>query len=178
MGIISDTTNLATKDVVDAIRAKTDNLPDDPASQTVILLALANIAGDVWDYTERSLTEPVLIDADSLHEGLDSWERSLSIPTADDALDCRVYLYIGGQSAAVIPDAVDKATAKIVRLPYRTKGRFFAGQGISGTYDKDSGLLSWSIIRGASVLIEIPILGFRKEISVPDGESFDLSLSV
>lgn len=94
-------------------------------------------------------------------------------PTNPD--DCRLSIFVGGQSAADIYVAGElQAWAEIKELPHKAGGRFWTGQQIYGSFDADRQEVYWEIIQGATVQIRMKSHGINARITVPASATADL----
>jgi hypothetical protein len=91
----------------------------------------------------------------------------VAIPVPTSGSSCTLYEYCYDQ-ASNTPLASVTATAKIVDLPYDYDGKMHTGANITGTYSAVTGLVSWDIAQGATVLVTIEEVGvIRKRGTIP-----------
>jgi len=88
----------------------------------------------------------------------------------EDSDTCRVYEFCY-QQGGTTPLAEVSARCTITSLPYDYDDKLHSGAATAGTYDATTGYLYWDVVRGATVLIQIPELGVNKRVVVPDAGS-------
>lgn len=90
--------------------------------------------------------------------------------------DCRLSLYVGGQSVADAYAAGEiTAWAEIIDLPYESGGRFYSGQRIAGTLDVARQELWWEIVQGARIKLTAHFQGIDDKIIIPEAANADAS---
>lgn len=100
--------------------------------------------------------------------------EAVTIPAAGDVESCMVYEYCF-DAAAQSPLSRVTATAAIISLPYNYAGRLYSCANVSGTYDADTGLVSWELVRGAVVFFKIQEVGVARRVTIPNAATARLS---
>ena len=91
---------------------------------------------------------------------------SLTPPESADA--CLVYEYCF-EADDVTPLASVEATAKIVELPYDYGGKLHAGTETAGTYNNETGLVYWYLVKGATIDFDMPTISHDRNFKlIPD----------
>lgn len=97
------------------------------------------------------------------------------IPTEPSSADsCRVYEYLKEGDGVTIPSTAS-GYAKIVSLPEDLSDSLHLGNEIEATYDSDTGLIYWDIVRGAEVQFIIYNYGVKTTKTVPDSATARLT---
>lgn len=90
-------------------------------------------------------------------------------PVASDT--CVIYALCYDETGAT-PLASVKASAKITHLPYYGGSKYHTGDEIAGSFS--SGLQSWEIVQGATVLVKIEEVGILGHIVIPASANADI----
>lgn len=170
-----------------SIKTKTDNLPSDPASNTIVLTRLNSsdyIAPDNTGIAAiiASLDTGFNVDESSFHSALNTWSPPTGgyvppiIVPPENSDDCRVYIWMGWLSASEYPETI-RAFAQVTSAPYISDGRAFSGK-VTGTFDSQNGIVYWDVVRGADVQIKIIEYNINIKVTVPDSAVYDLSESL
>lgn len=172
--------------LIDAIKAKTDNLPADPADQSDLIAAIGAITGttpeEIWTYATRELTSDTSLSADNFAAVMDAYLAAADpgapplITPPDNGEDCAVGVFIGGASVAGgYPDSVE-FEARIKTLPYQAYSRFWTGKKIPWTYNSTTGAIGFTVVRGAVVEIRLLSHDLRKQIKIPDAATLVVTI--
>lgn len=121
------------------------------------------LRGRKTGYSPANPTETLIVSADGT---VTYYATAYVIPAPASPDDCVVYEVVTNQDAATYPTTV-KATAQIVNLPYNYQGRIVSGAVINGTYDNTTGIVQWTVPKGAKLDVIIPIYGYDKTKIVP-----------
>ena len=99
------------------------------------------------------------------NEDGDPIQRVIPLPVNGDS--CIIYDYCFDQDSGS-PLASVSASAKIVSLPYDYHDKLHTGAMITGTYEASTGLISWEIVQGATVIISIQEVGVMGRVTIPN----------
>lgn len=129
-------------------------------------LLLASKSGSLYSGVSKTLTV-----GENGTVALPSTSGVVTVNPSNDPTLCIVYAFLRGIDAQ--PAAGVIGTMEVTALPETGGGGFVGGQEISATSDA-SGLISWPILRAATVTVRIPDYLPGKVITVPSAATLDL----
>ena len=108
-------------------------------------------------------------------QSFDFFGSELVIPPPLSPEICQIYDFLV-QADGVTPTPESKVFAEmeIVKLPYDYGGRLHAGGVLQYEYDAISGLIMWSVVKGAKVSVHIRNFLPKTELTIPDAPNVRL----